>query len=83
MLFVLNIDGLIINYISLNDLINKWVIHVVLRYLITNWVVFEFVNFDVIIIRIVFELTNTVDNIYILTRHELLPLDSYSKISFY
>ena len=28
MLFVLNIDGLTINYITLNDLINKQVIHV-------------------------------------------------------
>ena len=83
MLFVLNIDGLIINYISLNDLINKRVIRVVLRYLITNGVVFEFVNFDVIIICVVFGLTNTVENICMLTRHELLPLDSYSKISFY
>ena len=50
MLFMLNISELIINYTNLNYLINKRVIHVMSYYLITNWVVFEFINFDTIII---------------------------------
>ena len=52
MLFVLNIDGLVINYINSNDQINKRVI-------------FEFVNFDTTIIRVVFELANTVEYLYV------------------
>ena len=60
MLFVLNIDEYIIIYIILNYHINKWVIHVVSCYPITNWVVFEFIIFDSFIICIVFELTNTI-----------------------
>ena len=65
MLFVLNIDGLVTNYINLNDQINKQVGLYVSWYLITNWVVFEFVNFDTIIIRVVFGLANTVDRIHV------------------
>ena len=36
-----------------NDQINKWVIHVVSCYPITNWLVFEFVTFYPIIIHVV------------------------------
>ena len=43
MLFVLNINGLIVIHINLNDQTDKWVICVVSCYLITNWVVFEFI----------------------------------------
>ena len=60
MLFVLNIDELIIIHINLNDQINKRVIHVVSCYPFINWVVLEFVNFDTIIICVVFGLANTV-----------------------
>ena len=41
-------------------------------YLTINWVVFEFVNFNTIIIRVVFRLANTVENMYVdtsRTRH--------------
>ena len=65
MLFVLNIDGLVTNYINLNDQINKRIGLYVSWYPITNWVVFEFVNFDTIIIRVVFGLANTVDRIHV------------------
>ena len=61
MLFVLNIDELIIIYIILNYQINKRVIRIVLCYPIINWVIFEFVIFDLFIIRAVFELVNTVE----------------------
>ena len=77
MLIVLNIVGLIIIHINLNDQINKRVICVVSCYPITNWViVFEFVNFDTIIICVIFELVNTVEYLYIDTTlgHELSPL---------
>ena len=60
MLFVLNIDGLVINHINLNKQINKRVMCVVLCYLITNWVLFGFINFYTIIIHVVFWLENTV-----------------------
>ena len=43
MLFVLNIDELIVIRTNLNDQINKRIIRVVSCYPITNWVVFEFV----------------------------------------
>ena len=72
MLFVLNIDGLVINYINLNDQINKWVRHVVSCYPITIWVVFEFINFDTIIAHVVFGLTNIIEYMYVdmtRTRH--------------
>ena len=36
-------------------------------YSITNLVVFEFVIFDIFIIRVVFELTNTIKYLYIET----------------
>ena len=65
MLFVLNIDGLVINYINLNDKINKWVMCVMSCNSITNWIVFEFVNFDTIIICVVFGLVNTIKYLYI------------------
>ena len=65
MLFILNIDGLVINYINLNDKINKRVICVVTCHPITNWVVFNFVNFDTIIIPIVFGLANIVEYMYV------------------
>ena len=57
---MLNIDELVINYINLNDQINKQVICVVSCYSITNWVVFEFVSFDIIIIRIMLRLANII-----------------------
>ena len=60
-LFMLKVDGSVINYINLNDQINKRVMHVMLCYPITNWVVFELVNFDTIIIHIVFRLMNTIE----------------------
>ena len=62
MLFMLNIEELIIIHI----------IRVVSCYLIINWIVFEFVNFDTIIIRVVFGLANTMEYICIdttQTRH--------------
>ena len=43
MLFVLNIDELVIIYIILNYQINKLVICVILCHSITNWVVFQFI----------------------------------------
>ena len=49
MLFVLNIDELIIIHINLNEQINKQVIRVVLCYPITNWIVFQFVNFNTLL----------------------------------
>ena len=64
MLVVLNIDGLVINDVNLNDQINTWVLRIVLCYQITNHVVFEFVNFDKIVISVVFGLTNIVKYLY-------------------
>ena len=61
MLFVLNIDELIIIYIILNYQINKRVIRVVSCSPVTTWVVFEFVIFDLFIFRVVFGLVNTVE----------------------
>ena len=58
MLSALNIDDLMINYIDLNDLINKRMYHVV-------WVEFEFIIFDIIIIYTVFELTNTIEYMHV------------------
>ena len=72
MLFMLNIDGLIINHINLNDQINKWVMCVELCYPIINGIMFEFVNFDTIIIRVVFGVVNTIEHLYVdmtRTRH--------------
>ena len=60
MLFMLNINELVINYINLNDQINKQIICVLSYYPITNLVMFEFINFDIIIIRIRFGLTNII-----------------------
>ena len=80
MLFVLNIDGLIIIHINLNSQINKQVklIHELYLscYSITNSVMFEFVNFNMIIIRVMFGLTNIIKYIYIdmTRRYELPPL---------
>ena len=50
---MLNIDELIILYIILNYKINKHVTCVISCYLITNWVLFEFINYDMFIICIV------------------------------
>ena len=61
MLFVLNIEELIIIYIILNYQINKLVIRVLSCYTFINWIVFEFVIFNLFIIRVVLELTNTVE----------------------
>ena len=61
MLFVLNIDELIIFYIILNYQINKRVILAVSCYTITNRVVFEFIIFDLFINCIFFELANTIE----------------------
>ena len=58
MLFMLNIDRLIIIHINLNDQINKRVTCVKSYYLITNQIVFEFVNFDTVNIPVVFSLAN-------------------------
>ena len=63
MLFMLNTDELIIIHINLNDQINKRVVRIV--YPFTNWIVFKFVNFDMIIIHVVFKLTNIVVYLYI------------------
>ena len=62
---MLNIDGLIIIHIILNDQINKQVIRVVSYYSITNRVMFEFVIFYPIIIRVTFGLANTMEYLYI------------------
>ena len=56
---MLNIDGLIIIHININDQINNGLY--MSCYPITNWVVFEFVNFDTVIIRVVFGLTSIVE----------------------
>ena len=72
MLFIFNIDGLTIIHINLNEQINKRVICVVSCYPIINWVMFEFVNFDKIIICVIFKLVNTVEYLCIdktRTRH--------------
>ena len=53
-LYVLNIDELIIIYIILNYQINKQVTCVISCYPITNWVLFEFINYDLFIICVVF-----------------------------
>ena len=45
MLFVLNINELIIIHINLNDQINKQVIRIVSCHPFINYVMFEFVNF--------------------------------------
>ena len=63
------------NYIILNYQINKRVTRVVSCYPITNWVVFEFVIFNLFIIRVMFGLVNTIENLLLrTTRHELPPL---------
>ena len=67
MLSVLNIDESIIIYIILNYQISKWVMRVVSCYTNTNWVIFEFVIFDLLIIRVVFGLANTIESL-LLTR---------------
>ena len=60
MLFVLNIDELIIIYIILKYQINKQVIRIVLCYPITNEIMFEFFFiFDPFLIRVVLGLGNT------------------------
>ena len=64
MLFISNINGLIINYINLNYQINKQIMLVVSYYPITNRIMFKFVNFNMIIIHVVFGLTNTVKYIH-------------------
>ena len=46
MLFVLNMNQLIIIYIILNYQINERAMHVISCYQNINWVVFEFVSFD-------------------------------------
>ena len=43
---MLNIDGLIIIHMILNDQINKRVVRVMSSYLIITWVMFKFVIFD-------------------------------------
>ena len=73
MLFVLNMDELIIIYIILNYQINKWVIRIISCCQITNWVVFEFVIFDPFIIHVVFKMANTVEYL-LFTRPNHNPL---------
>ena len=65
MLFMLNITGLIIIHINLNDRINKQVIRDVSCYLIIKLIMFEFVNFDKIIISVMFGLMNIMQYLYI------------------
>ena len=60
---MLNIDKLVIIIVNLNYQINKRVTVVESCYTVTNWVVFEFVISDPFIIRVVFELTNTIENL--------------------
>ena len=67
MLFVLNMDELIIIYIILNYQIIKRVTCIISCYQITNWVVFEFFIFDQLIIHVVFEMTNNIEYL-LLTR---------------
>ena len=62
---MLSIDELIIIYINLNNQINKRVIHIVSYYSFINWIVFKLINFDTIIIRVVFELTSVIVYLYI------------------
>ena len=57
---MLNIVELNIVYIILNYKINKRVTRVILCYLITKRVVFEFVIFNLFIIRVMFGLMNTI-----------------------
>ena len=57
MLFMLNIDELIIIYIILKYQINKQVIRIVLC--LPNKIVFEFFIFDPYLIRVVIGLANT------------------------
>ena len=72
MLFMLNIDELIINYINLNDQINKRVRLIVSCCSITNLIIFEFINFDTIIIRIMFKLTYLKRLIQLRSEYDLL-----------
>ena len=72
MLLMLNIDELIINYINLNDQINKRVRLIVSCYLITNLIIFEFINFDTIIIGIMFRLTYLKRLIQLRSEYDLL-----------
>ena len=58
---MLNIDELIIINIILNYQINRPVTYIVSCYTITNWVTFEFVIIDMLIIHIVFELEKTIE----------------------
>ena len=69
---MLNIDELIIIYIILNYQINKQVTRVLSCYMITNWVVFEFIIYDSFINCIVFGLMNKIENLLLTThKHEL------------
>ena len=62
MLFVLNIEEFIIIYIILNYQINNMVIRVLSYYTFINWIMFQFVIFDLFIsIRVLFRLTNTLE----------------------
>ena len=63
---MLNIDELIITYIILNYQINKRATRVVLCYMITNRVVFEYVISDPFIICVVFGLVNIVANLLLI-----------------
>ena len=73
MLFVLNIDELIIIYVIFNYQINKRVTYIISCYQITNWVVFKFFIFDQLIIRVVFEMTNTIEYLLLtLSKHNPL-----------
>ena len=62
---MLNIDELVIIHINLNNQNNKRVIRVVSCYLFINRIVFEFVNFDTIIIHVIFRLVNIIVYLYI------------------
>ena len=60
---MLNIDKLVIIIITLNYQINKRVTLVESCYTVTNWIVFEFIISDPFIIRVVFKLANTIENL--------------------
>ena len=60
---MLNINELVIIIITLNYQINKLVTLVESCYTVTNWVVFGFVISDSFIIRVMFELANTIENL--------------------
>ena len=76
---MLNIDEIVIIYIILNYKIKKRVTCVLSCYTIINWVVFEFVIFDLFFIHVV--LVNTVENL-LLTQPMSNNCHPYSTFTF-